>query len=183
MLPIGDPYLRLPSPARAGAFHGEFAWHPQPNANRRLCPADTRRRCCIPFIDAVMIANDRDNWFERAKGMENEPERGIRCTMCFACVASARRCMPMNMVSRSSPARWVSRAGRTCKRSTIAACARPRTIRACLIGNGAGATAAVNAQTALCAAMLRYCPLKYSNGCVAAASCRFNAFTSPITIR
>lgn len=26
---------------------------------------------------------DRDNWFARAKGMEHEPERGIRCTMCF----------------------------------------------------------------------------------------------------
>jgi predicted adenine nucleotide alpha hydrolase (AANH) superfamily ATPase len=34
----------------------------------------------VPFIDADY---DRDNWFERAKGMENEPERGIRCTMCF----------------------------------------------------------------------------------------------------
>jgi epoxyqueuosine reductase len=34
----------------------------------------------IPFIDADY---DADNWFERAKGMELEPERGIRCTMCF----------------------------------------------------------------------------------------------------
>lgn len=34
----------------------------------------------IPFIDADY---DVDNWFERAKGMEMEPERGIRCTMCF----------------------------------------------------------------------------------------------------
>ncbi|WP_026294312.1 epoxyqueuosine reductase QueH [Saccharibacter floricola] len=34
----------------------------------------------IPFIDADY---DRDNWFERAKGMEWEPERGARCTMCF----------------------------------------------------------------------------------------------------
>jgi predicted adenine nucleotide alpha hydrolase (AANH) superfamily ATPase len=34
----------------------------------------------IPFIDADY---DRDNWFERARGMENEPERGARCTMCF----------------------------------------------------------------------------------------------------
>jgi epoxyqueuosine reductase len=34
----------------------------------------------IPFIDADY---DRDNWFARAKGMENEPEKGIRCTMCF----------------------------------------------------------------------------------------------------
>lgn len=34
----------------------------------------------VPFMDADY---DRDNWFTRAKGMEHEPERGIRCTMCF----------------------------------------------------------------------------------------------------
>jgi len=34
----------------------------------------------IPFID---VDYDPDNWFARAKGMEEEPERGIRCTMCF----------------------------------------------------------------------------------------------------
>lgn len=34
----------------------------------------------VPFIDADY---DRDEWFKRARGMENEPERGIRCTMCF----------------------------------------------------------------------------------------------------
>jgi epoxyqueuosine reductase len=34
----------------------------------------------VPFIDADY---DTDNWFVRAKGMENEPERGVRCTMCF----------------------------------------------------------------------------------------------------
>lgn len=34
----------------------------------------------VPFVDADY---DKDNWFERAKGMEHEPERGIRCTMCF----------------------------------------------------------------------------------------------------
>ncbi|GAA5005591.1 epoxyqueuosine reductase QueH [Acinetobacter puyangensis] len=34
----------------------------------------------IPFIDCDY---DTDNWFERARGMENEPEKGIRCTMCF----------------------------------------------------------------------------------------------------
>lgn len=34
----------------------------------------------IPFIDADY---DTDNWFTRAKGMEFEPERGKRCTMCF----------------------------------------------------------------------------------------------------
>jgi hypothetical protein len=34
----------------------------------------------IPFVDADY---DVQNWFSRAKGMENEPERGIRCTACF----------------------------------------------------------------------------------------------------
>jgi predicted adenine nucleotide alpha hydrolase (AANH) superfamily ATPase len=34
----------------------------------------------IPFTDADY---DTDNWFARAKGMEWEPERGARCTMCF----------------------------------------------------------------------------------------------------
>lgn len=34
----------------------------------------------IPFIDCDY---DTDNWFARAKGMENEPEKGIRCSMCF----------------------------------------------------------------------------------------------------
>lgn len=34
----------------------------------------------IDFIDADY---DVQNWFHKAKGMEHEPERGIRCTMCF----------------------------------------------------------------------------------------------------
>ncbi len=34
----------------------------------------------IPFIDADY---DVQNWFSKAKGMEHEPERGVRCTMCF----------------------------------------------------------------------------------------------------
>lgn len=34
----------------------------------------------IPLIDADY---DKDNWFERVKGLEWEPERGKRCTMCF----------------------------------------------------------------------------------------------------
>lgn len=34
----------------------------------------------IPFSDADY---DTDNWFERIRGLENEPERGARCTRCF----------------------------------------------------------------------------------------------------
>jgi epoxyqueuosine reductase len=33
----------------------------------------------IKFIDADY---DVDNWFARIKGLENEPERGERCTKC-----------------------------------------------------------------------------------------------------
>lgn len=34
----------------------------------------------IPFTDADY---DADQWFLRTKGMEHEPERGIRCSACF----------------------------------------------------------------------------------------------------
>lgn len=34
----------------------------------------------IPFVDDDYNFKD---WFKRAEGMEQEPERGIRCTMCF----------------------------------------------------------------------------------------------------
>lgn len=32
------------------------------------------------FVD---LDYDLDNWFTRVKGLENEPERGLRCTACF----------------------------------------------------------------------------------------------------
>ena len=34
----------------------------------------------MPIIDADY---DRDEWFSRTRGQENEPERGARCTTCF----------------------------------------------------------------------------------------------------
>jgi len=34
----------------------------------------------VPFVDADY---DMDNWFERTKGLEFEPERSQRCTVCF----------------------------------------------------------------------------------------------------
>ncbi len=45
------------------------------NENKRFCDKHH-----IPFVDADY---DADNWFSRAKGLENEPERGKRCTACF----------------------------------------------------------------------------------------------------
>lgn len=37
----------------------------------------------IPFVDVDNYEQDRKTWFANAKGMEYEPERGMRCTMCF----------------------------------------------------------------------------------------------------
>ncbi|MHB1514810.1 MAG: epoxyqueuosine reductase QueH [Acidiferrobacteraceae bacterium] len=34
----------------------------------------------MPFID---VDYDTDQWFARVRGLENEPERGARCTVCF----------------------------------------------------------------------------------------------------
>ena len=34
----------------------------------------------MEFVDADY---DTDNWFERVRGLEQEPERGARCTVCF----------------------------------------------------------------------------------------------------
>lgn len=43
--------------------------------NKRFCD-----QLGIPFTDADY---DKDNWFARVKGLEWEPERGKRCTVCF----------------------------------------------------------------------------------------------------
>jgi predicted adenine nucleotide alpha hydrolase (AANH) superfamily ATPase len=37
-------------------------------------------KLAIPFIDADY---DATRWFELTKGLENEPERGKRCSLCF----------------------------------------------------------------------------------------------------
>ena len=43
--------------------------------NKRYC-----EQLGIEFVDADY---DADNWYERMKGMEFDPERGRRCTECF----------------------------------------------------------------------------------------------------
>jgi epoxyqueuosine reductase len=56
-------------------IHPQQEYELRKNENIRFA-----ERCGIAFVDADY---DTDNWFARAKGMENEPERGVRCTMCF----------------------------------------------------------------------------------------------------
>lgn len=55
--------------------------HPvQEYEKRKLENINFAEKYNIPFIDADY---DKDNWFERVKGLEWEPERGKRCTACF----------------------------------------------------------------------------------------------------
>jgi predicted adenine nucleotide alpha hydrolase (AANH) superfamily ATPase len=56
-------------------IHPKKEYEIRKNENKRY--AD---KLNIPFIDDDYNVQD---WFLKAKGMENEPERGIRCTMCF----------------------------------------------------------------------------------------------------
>ncbi|PIE42421.1 MAG: hypothetical protein CSA47_00975 [Gammaproteobacteria bacterium] len=56
-------------------IHPKKEYELRKNENKRFCD-----KLGITFID---LDYDKENWFERVKGMEHEPERGIRCTECF----------------------------------------------------------------------------------------------------
>ena len=56
-------------------IHPDEEYEIRKNENRRFC-----EKLGFECIDADY---DKDNWFERVKGLEDEPERGARCTECF----------------------------------------------------------------------------------------------------
>jgi len=56
-------------------IHPREEYEIRKDENKRFCD-----KLGLAFIDADY---DKDNWFERVKGLENEPERGERCTVCF----------------------------------------------------------------------------------------------------
>ena len=56
-------------------IHPKEEYEIRKDENKRFCD-----KLGFDFIDADY---DKDNWFERVKGLEDEPERGKRCTECF----------------------------------------------------------------------------------------------------
>lgn len=56
-------------------IHPAKEYEQRKQENIRFC-----RKHGIEFIDADY---DTDNWFAATEGLENEPERGPRCTVCF----------------------------------------------------------------------------------------------------
>jgi predicted adenine nucleotide alpha hydrolase (AANH) superfamily ATPase len=70
---------------RAGIEYTIFFYNPNihPRKEYELRKAENIRfaeKEGVPFVDADY---DTDNWFARVKGLEWEPERGARCTVCF----------------------------------------------------------------------------------------------------
>ena len=56
-------------------IHPQKEYEIRKDENKRFCD-----KLGFNFVDADY---DKENWFERIKGLENEPERGKRCTQCF----------------------------------------------------------------------------------------------------
>jgi len=56
-------------------IHPKEEYEIRKDENKRFC-----KKLGFKFID---VDYDTDNWFERVRGLENEPERGTRCTQCF----------------------------------------------------------------------------------------------------
>ncbi len=56
-------------------IHPKKEYEQRKEENIRFC-----EKMDIPFVDADY---DTENWFDRVQGLENEPERGKRCTACF----------------------------------------------------------------------------------------------------
>ena len=56
-------------------IHPQEEYEIRKDENKRFC-----EKLGFNFIDADY---DKDNWFERIKGLENEPERGARCSQSF----------------------------------------------------------------------------------------------------
>ncbi|SDE47638.1 epoxyqueuosine reductase QueH [Rhodospira trueperi] len=69
----------------AGIAYTVFFYNPNihPASEYRRRKDENKRyaeRLGVPFVDADY---DTDAWFARTKGLEDEPERGRRCTVCF----------------------------------------------------------------------------------------------------
>lgn len=56
-------------------IHPRQEYEMRKRENIRFC-----ERMDVPFVDGDY---DTDHWFDRVEGLENEPERGRRCTVCF----------------------------------------------------------------------------------------------------
>ena len=62
-----------------------FFYNPNIHPKREydLRKSEDKRFCDKLGVEHIDVDYDVKDWFERVKGLEHEPERGIRCTACF----------------------------------------------------------------------------------------------------
>jgi len=62
-----------------------FFYNPNIHPRREydLRKSEDKRFCDKLGVEHIDVDYDVKDWFERVKGLEREPERGIRCTACF----------------------------------------------------------------------------------------------------
>ena len=70
---------------RSGINYKILFYNPNihPRKEYEIRKNENRRYADKLGIDFVDLDYDKDTWFQRTKGYENEPERGYRCTLCF----------------------------------------------------------------------------------------------------
>ncbi len=71
----------LASGIRPTAFFYNPGIHPE--REYELRKREDKRFCDKVGVEHVDADYDVENWFERTQGLEREPERGARCTVCF----------------------------------------------------------------------------------------------------
>eukprot|EP01082_Thalassiosira_pseudonana_P007012 g15148.t1.1.5e174189 g15148 g15148.t1 contig21:679420-680160(-) len=72
----------------------------------KLAKKKTNDECSnlsIPFLDDDY---DTDKWNTHTKGLEFDPERGQRCTVCYDIEWSELRCMHMSIATTNATSRW-----------------------------------------------------------------------------
>lgn len=82
--------------------------HPYEEYEMRL--KDVKRSCDLLGVPLIEGEYDSDKWLQEAKGMEQEPEKGIRCSYCFdyrltnsAKVAKDTNCVEFTTTLLASP--------------------------------------------------------------------------------
>lgn len=66
----------------AGLFYNPNI-HPKEEYDRRF--AETRKTAGLVGFELIEGPYDADRWLEMTKGFKNEPEKGRRCDICYAC--------------------------------------------------------------------------------------------------
>ena len=68
-----------------GVDYSVYFYNPNihPRSEYTLRKDENKRYCDAHNIEWVEDEYDTDAWFERIEGLEDEPERGARCTACF----------------------------------------------------------------------------------------------------